>query len=95
MKYYSDKLGKLFDTPEQCDEAEKTHDKAIAEAEAKKKALADERATRAKEVEEAYKKAVEAKKAYDKILQDFLNDYHTFHATFKTTDPFFSFLDWF
>ena len=95
MKYFSEKLNKVFDTEQACVEAESAHDKAVAEAEAKKKALADERANRAKAVEEAYKQAVEAKQAYDKLLQEFLNDYGSFHATFKTTDPFFGLFDWF
>lgn len=95
MKYFSEKLNKVFDTEEACVKAERAHETAIAEAEAKKKALAEERATRAKEVEELYKAAVEAKKAYDEKLKEFLRDYKTFHATFKTTDPFFSFFDWF
>lgn len=95
MKYYSEVLRQTFDTEKACVEAEEAHNKAIAEAEAQKKALAEERATRAKEVEEYYKAAVEAKKAYDAKLKDFLKDYKTFHATFKTTDPFFSFFDWF
>ena len=95
MKFYSEKLGKLFDTQELCTQAESEHEKAVAEAEAKKKALANERASRAKAVEELYRKAVEAKQEYNKALQEFLNDYGSFHATFKTTDPFFGLFDWF
>ena len=95
MKYFSEKLNKLFDSQEACVEAENAHEKAVAEAEAKKKALADERANRAKKVEELYKQAVEAKKAYDKELSAFLKDYGSFHATFKTVDPFFGIFDWF
>lgn len=95
MKFYSEKLNKVFDTEQACVEAESAHDKAIAEAEAKKKALVEERATRAKEVEDLYKAAVEAKKAYDEKLRAFLKDYGSFHATFKNVDPFFSLLDWF
>ena len=95
MKFYSEKLNKVYDTEQACVEAESAHDKAIAEAEAKKKALVEERATRAKEVEDLYKAAVEAKKAYDEKLRDFLKDYGSFHATFKNVDPFFSLLDWF
>jgi len=95
MKFYSESLNKMFDSADACAEAESAHEKAMAEAEAKKKALADERASRAKEVEEAYKTAVEAKKVYNEKLQDFLKDYGSFHATFKNVDPFFSFLDWF
>lgn len=95
MKFYSEKLNAMFDTQEACAQAESEHDKQVAEAEAKKKALADERATRAKAVEELYKQAVEAKQKYDKALQEFLKDYGSFHATFKSTDPFFGLLDWF
>ena len=95
MKFYSEKLNKVYDTEQACVEAESAHDKAIAEAEAKKKALVEERATRAKEVEDLYKAAVEAKKAYDEKLRAFLKDYGSFHATFKNVDPFFSLLDWF
>ena len=95
MKFYSEKLNKVFDTEQACVEAESAHDQAIAEAEAKKKALVEERATRAKEVEDLYKAAVEAKKAYDEKLRAFLKDYGSFHATFKNVDPFFSLLDWF
>ena len=95
MKFYSEKLNKVFDTEQACVEAESAHDKAIAEAEAKKKALVEERATRAKEVEDLYKAAVEAKKAYDEKLRAFLKDYGSFHATFKNVDQFFSLLDWF
>ena len=95
MKFYSEKLNKLFDTQELCAQAETAHEKALAEAEAKKKALADERANRAKEVEELYKTAVEAKKAYDDKLREFLKDYGSFHATFKNVDPFFGLFDWF
>lgn len=95
MKFYSEKLNKVFDTQEACAEAESAQEKAVAEAEAKKKALAEERANRAKAVEDAYRKAIEAKQEYDKILQEFLKDYGSFHATFKTTDPFFGIFDWF
>ena len=95
MKFYSEKLNKVYDTEQACVEAESAHDKAIAEAEAKKKVLVEERATRAKEVEDLYKAAVEAKKAYDDKLREFLKDYGSFHATFRNVDPFFSLLDWF
>ena len=95
MKYFSEVLNQVFDSAEECAQAEEAHNKALAEAEAKKKALTDERANRAKEVEDAYRKAIEAKRDYDKLLGDFLKDYGSFHATFKTTDPFFGIFDWF
>lgn len=95
MKYYSEKLNSLYETAEECAKAEEAHDKAIAEAEAKKNALASKRAERAKEVENAYANAVNAKKAYNQILQEFLKDYGSFHATFKDVDPFLNFDLWF
>lgn len=90
MKYYSEKLNKLFDTQEACARAEKEHEKAVAEVEAKKKALADERAKRAKEVESAYNAVIAAKKDYQKVLNDFVKDYGSFHMTLKTgeNNPF-------
>ena len=67
----------------------------MAKAKAEKEAKANERASRAKAVEELYKKAIDAKAEYDKALKEFLKDYGSFHATFKTTDPFFGIFDWF
>lgn len=84
MKFYSEKLSKLFDSEEACAKAEAAHEKAVAEAEAKKKALSDERAKRAKEVENAYNAVITAKKAYQKVLNDFVKDYGSFHMTLKT-----------
>ena len=95
MRFYSDMLHKFFDNDEDCIKAEKEYTAKIEKEEAEKKALAEKRSTRAKEVENLYKEAIKAKKAYDKALQDFLNDYGSFHATFKTTDPFFGIFDWF
>lgn len=95
MKYWSEKLSKVFDTSAECVEAEKAYDKQVAEKEAKQKALSEERSSRAKKVEELYKEAIEAKKAYDEELSKFLRDYKTFHCTLSGVDPFFSFFDWF
>ncbi len=95
MKYLSEKLNRAFNSEKECVEAEKAYDKQVAEKEAKQKALTEERATRAKKVEDLYKHAVEAKQAYDKELRAFLDDYGSFHATFKTVDPFFGLFDWF
>lgn len=88
MKFYSEKLNKLFETEKECAEAENAHEKALAEAEAKKKALAEERASRAKEVENAYKAAWEAKKLYNEKLDAFLRDYKQFHMTVTSQEPF-------
>lgn len=95
MKFYSETLNRIFDSREECLEAEEKHKKEIAEEKAKKEALTAERASRAKEVEDLYSAAVEAKKAYDNALKSFLKDYGAFHATFRTSDPFFSLFDLF
>ena len=95
MKFYSETLGKFYNTQEDCVQAEKEHDEKVAKAKAEKEAKANERASRAKAVEELYKKAIDAKAEYDKALKEFLKDYGSFHATFKTTDPFFGIFDWF
>ena len=95
MKYFSETLNQVFNTENECLEAENKHSKALEAAEAKKKALADERATRAKEVEDAYRAAAAAKCEYDRLLREFLKDYGSFHATFKNIDPFFSIFDLF
>lgn len=102
MKYFSELLSRVYNSEEECIEAEEKHKKALAEekrqkavAEAKKEALANERAERAKKIEELYKAAATAEREYKTALNDFIKDYGSFHATFKTTDPFFSILDWF
>ena len=85
MKYYSETLKRLFETADECAQAEAAQERAKAEAEAKKKALAEGRTNRAKEVEELYKAAVEAKKAYNKALDAFVKDYGSFH--FSVREP--------
>lgn len=94
MKWYSEKLNKLFDSEKECVEAEEAHDKAVAEAEEKKKALSEARAARAKEVEAAYKAAIDARKEYEEVLHSFVKDYGSYHTTFKSSDPFFSLFGW-
>lgn len=88
MKYFSEKLNKLFETAEACAEAEEAHDKAIAEAEAKKKALAETRAERAKEIDRLYEEMIKAQKAHAKAVNDFVKDYGSYHKTYR------SFEDW-
>lgn len=75
MKYYSEKLNKVFDTVDALEKAE-------AELEAKnaeKKKKAEARATRAKEVEDAYK-------TYRTLLDAFCKDYGAFHTSYSTSD---------
>lgn len=77
MKYYSEKLEKLFETEEELKSAEKARD----EEEAKEKVKREQRAERAKEVEEAYKKYIE-------LLNQFVKDYGNYHCSVKDGDDF-------
>ena len=86
MKYLSEKLNKVFDTAEQCAQAEEAHEKAIAEKKAKEEELATARKARAIEVEDAYKTSVEASKHYQELLDKFCKDYGSFHMTLKSGD---------
>ena len=82
MKYYSEKLKKLFDKENELQEAEQAFDKKEA-VELKKR---EERATRAKEVDEAYQH-------YQELLKKFLDDYGYYHRTDKKGD--IDFFQWF
>ena len=75
MKYYSEKLNKVFDKVEDLESAEKEH----AEKEAQALKLREERKVRAKEVEDAYI-------AYKKLLNQFIKDYGSYHQTIKDND---------
>lgn len=85
MYIYSEKTKKRYDTVEECVNAEKEYDEALAEEQAKKEKLVTERKERAKEVEESIKKT-------NDLIKAFINDYGSFHTTLKTDySPF----DWF
>ena len=75
MKYYSEKLNKVFDKVEDLESAEKEH----AEKEVQALKLREERKVRAKEVEDAYL-------AYKKLLNQFIKDYGSYHQTIKDKD---------
>lgn len=87
MKYYSEKLKKLFDTQETLKKAEDVVLKAEAEKLAKEKALKETRANRAKEVETAIKIADEARETANKLLNNFVKDYGSFHYSYTTEKP--------
>ena len=87
MKYFSEKLKKLYDTEEALKKAEELVLKAEAEKLAKEKLLKETRATRAKNVEAAIKKADEARELADKLLSDFVKDYGSFHYSYTTEKP--------
>lgn len=89
MKYYSEKLKKLFDTEKELRSSEKEFE--LVEAE-KQKTLELKKA-RAKEVEDAYKAyatkvkeaELENKKLYDEYLKlrnKFVSDYGSYHMSY-------------
>lgn len=98
MKIYSEKLKRLFDTANECLEAEDKYDAEKAEAEKKKKQEAEGRKIASKRVEDAYTKLSEARKDYEKELSSFCEKYGSYHCTYdKNTYPtllrtFFDFL---
>lgn len=95
MKFYSEKLNKMYNTAAEVVQAEEAYDKKLAEEKAKKEALVANRKTRADEVEKAFKEADEAYKKANKLLADFCNDYGAYHKTYKEGEKVPSLLDWF
>ena len=92
MRYYSDRLKRLFDTEEELKKAEEEQN-AQALAEAKKK---EERTARAKEIEAAYREIGEATKRYNELVAAFVKDYGSFHQSItKTRETPFSLFDLF
>lgn len=82
MKYYSEKLKKVYDTVEQLQAAEVEFDKAHAAEIAKQK----ERKARAAEVSEARKEFANAQKKYNDLLNKFVKDYGSYHETYTDKD---------
>lgn len=82
MKYYSEKLSKLYDSEEELREAEKKAD----EAKNKEAAMRKERAEAAKLVEEKYKEKVKAENEYLDTLNNFCKRYGTYHKTYTSED---------
>ena len=82
MKYYSDKTKKIYDTVEQLQAAEKKYDDAHA-AEIKK---AEERKRRADEIAAARKDLQNAQKKYNELVNKFIKDYGSYHATYNGED---------
>lgn len=83
MKYYSDKLNKLFDTEKELEKAEQEAKIKAYKEKQEKEAKAAERKARAAEVEEARKTMVAAQKKYQEVLEAFIRDYKSFHYSVK------------
>ena len=90
MKFYSEKLNKLFDSAEACQQAEfkakeeENRQRILAERKAaeekeKKEKEATERKAMATEVTDALKAMNEAQKVYREKLEAFCKKYGTFH----------------
>lgn len=97
MRYYSDKLGKFYDTAEACQKAEFEakeqenrerikKERAEREAKEKQEKLAVERKARAAEVEDARKAMITARKKYFEALEAFTRDYGSFHLSLTGED---------
>lgn len=83
MKYYSEQLNQLFDTPEELLAAEDKVNAAKRAEEEKKVQLKAQREQRAKEVEDAFKVAYDdTKRAYE-LLSAFVKDYGAYHTSIK------------
>jgi chromosome segregation ATPase len=82
MKYYSEKLKKVYDTVEQLQAAETEYDKAHAAEIAKQK----ERKARAEEINKARKELVDAQDRYNDLINKFVKDYGSYHATYTDGD---------
>lgn len=81
MKYYSEKLDKMFDTEVALKVAEKEVDEQEKKAKAEAAAKAAERKNRATEVEDARKAMTDAQKRYRTLLEKFCEDYGTYHCS--------------
>lgn len=95
MKYYSEKLEKVFDTPEALEDAEFKAkeeenlakikaERAAAQAKEEKEKKAAERKQMAGEIEEARQAMVKAQKEYREKIDAFVKKYHTYH--YSTSD---------
>lgn len=91
MKFYSEKLNKLFDTTDELHAEEKKYDDSLA---AKNK-LSETKRIRAKEIEDAYKNVVmvrdeaskkikEADDKYNTLVDNFIKDFGSYHLTYNS-----------
>ena len=81
MKFYSEKLNKLFDSTESLEAEEKSVAEKKAQEEKRQERLKSERKARAKEIED---KQAELQK----LMNSFLQDYGTYHFNISFGSPF-------
>ena len=87
--FHSDLLNKNFATEKEAVEAERAYQEKVkqeqmrkAEEQKRLEKIRAERTARAKEVDAAFKAAIEARKHANELLDKFIKDYGSFHATF-------------
>lgn len=83
MKIYSEITGKEYKTVEECQKAEEEVAIQKAAEAAKADKLKKERKQRAEEVDKAHKHYLE-------LLNAFVQDYGSYHATYRSDDGLFS-----
>lgn len=86
MKFYVESLDKFYDSAAEAQKAEELHLKKLELEKARKAKLDEERKNRAKEVETAYQAALDAEKKYWEVKKKFIEDYGSWHMTYKNTD---------
>lgn len=97
MKFYSEKLNKLFNSQIECEKAEfeakeaENREKILAErkaaeVKAQKEKEAAERKMLASEVDEAYKAMTAAQHAYKTKLEAFVKKYGSYHTSLTGKD---------
>ncbi len=96
-KYYSDLTKKFYDVSEDAEKEEKALEEKNA-LELKKK---EEKTTRAREIEAAYQEYADAYKKFSKLRAKFIEDFGSFHMTYRNNTPkvvdsnLFDLFDWF
>ena len=96
MKYYGERTKKLYETSEECEQAELEAQEAEEKAKAEKEQAIAERKADAEKVEAARKAMVEAQQSYAQELNEFCKKYGTYHYTVKNIGEIpslFSFVD--
>lgn len=86
MKYYSELIGKTYDTAGECIAAENEYKAKKEKEKIEKEKKANERKTRATEVEDARKAMIAAQSKYRELLEAFCKDYGTYHQTLTDKD---------
>ena len=75
MKFISEETGKIYDTMEECEKADKEVRAARKKEEEEKIKLENEKKGRMEEVKAAYQLAVKAEEDYERLSEEFYKDY--------------------